>query len=111
MPADAPELAKGREFLAEARTQLGRMRDRVAALDGRYAGDWVSAEVLEATLARRMEQLTDDPEIPLFFGRITVAESAFGESTVEQAPRPSTSAAATSRTRTASRWSWTGARR
>lgn len=66
-----PELTREREFLAEARTQLGRMRDRVAALDGRYAGDPVSAEVLEATLARRMEQLTDDPEIPLFFGRIT----------------------------------------
>lgn len=72
MPADVPELVQEREFLAEARSQLGRMRDRVAALDGRYAGDWVSAEVLEATLARRMEQLTDDPEIPLFFGRINV---------------------------------------
>ncbi|WP_020014253.1 HelD family protein [Promicromonospora sukumoe] len=70
MPADASELATEREFLAEARSQLGRMRDRVAALDGSYAGNWVSAEILEATLARRMEQLTDDPEIPLFFGRI-----------------------------------------
>jgi len=78
MPADAPELALEREFLAEARSQLGRMRDRVAALDGRHAGDWVSAEVLEATLARRMEQLTDDPEIPLFFGRITVGEREGG---------------------------------
>ncbi|MEU4388635.1 AAA family ATPase [Promicromonospora sp. NPDC023805] len=83
MPADAPELAKEREFLAEARTQLGRMRDRVAALDGRYAGDRVSADVLEATLARRMEQLTDDPEIPLFFGRITVEESDVEVGTVE----------------------------
>ncbi|MFI9487873.1 HelD family protein [Promicromonospora sp. NPDC052451] len=72
MPADVPELAQEREFLAEARTQLGRMRERVAALDGRYAGDPVSADVLEAALARRMEQLSDDPEIPLFFGRITV---------------------------------------
>jgi DNA helicase IV len=70
MPADVSELAQEREFLAEARTQLGRRRDRVAALDGQSAGNWVSAEVLEATLARRMEQLTDDPEIPLFFGRI-----------------------------------------
>jgi hypothetical protein len=76
MPADAPELAKERDFLAEARTQLGRMRDRVAALDGRYAGDPISADALEAALARRMEQLTDDPEIPLFFGRITIEESA-----------------------------------
>lgn len=76
MPADAPELAKERDFLAEARTQLGRMRDRVAALDGRYAGDPISADALEAALARRMEQLTDDPEIPLFFGRINIEESA-----------------------------------
>ncbi|WP_419706318.1 HelD family protein [Promicromonospora sp. NFX87] len=75
MPADAPELAKEREFLAEARTQLGRMRDRVAALDGRYAGDPISADALEAALARRMEQLTDDPEIPLFFGRIALGHS------------------------------------
>jgi hypothetical protein len=74
MPADVPELTKEREFLAEARTQLGRMRDRVASLDGRYAGDRVSADALEAALARRMEQLTDDPEIPLFFGRITVGD-------------------------------------
>ena len=72
---EVPELAREREFLAEARFQLGRMRDRVAALDGRYAGDPVSADVLEAALARRMEQLTDDPEIPLFFGRIDVEES------------------------------------
>jgi DNA helicase IV len=76
MPADVPELAKEREFLAEARFQLGRMRERVAALDGRYAGDPLSAEVLEVALARRMEQLTDDPEIPLFFGRIDIEEHA-----------------------------------
>jgi DNA helicase IV len=75
MPADVPELVQEREFLAEARSQLGRMREQVAALDGRYAGDPVSADVLEATLARRMEQLTDDPEIPLFFGRINIEES------------------------------------
>ncbi|WP_369374406.1 AAA family ATPase [Promicromonospora sp. Populi] len=75
------ELAQEREFLADARSQLGRMRDRVAALDGSNAGNWVSAEVLEATLARRMEQLTDDPEIPLFFGRIDLApENTVGES-------------------------------
>lgn len=76
MPADVPELIQERDFLAEARTQLGRMRDRVAALDGRYAGDPISADALEAALARRMEQLTDDPEIPLFFGRINIGESA-----------------------------------
>lgn len=75
-PTDAPELTLEREFLAEARAQLGRMRERVASLDGRYAGDRVSADALEATLARRMEQLTDDPEIPLFFGRIAVEVSA-----------------------------------
>nr|BFF21455.1 hypothetical protein GCM10025730_49760 [Promicromonospora thailandica] len=80
MPADVPELTREREFLTEARAQLGRMRERVAALDGRYAGDRVSADVLEATLARRMEQLTDDPEIPLFFGRITARSEGGGSS-------------------------------
>lgn len=77
MPAVVPELVREREFLAEARAQLGRMRERVAALDGRYAGDPVSADVLEAALARRMEQLTDDPEIPLFFGRTSTATETF----------------------------------
>ncbi len=46
------------------------MRRKVESLDSSTAGNWVSAEILDATLARRLEQLADDPEVPLFFGRI-----------------------------------------
>lgn len=35
------------------------------------AGDQVSKEYLKLTLARRLRSLLDDPELPLFFGRIT----------------------------------------
>ncbi|MHA7620311.1 HelD family protein [Cellulosimicrobium cellulans] len=63
------ELAREQEFLADARRQLARMRERAGSLDA-LAGDRVSAEYLEAALARRLAQLADDPEVPLFFGRI-----------------------------------------
>ena len=68
-PAD-PELAAEQEHLAESRRQLGRMRERTAAMDAAAAGDWVSREVLESTFALRMKQLADDPTVPLFFGRL-----------------------------------------
>ena len=63
------ELAREQEFLAAARTQLARMREQAGSLHA-LAGDRVSAEYLEAALARRLAQLADDPEVPLFFGRI-----------------------------------------
>ncbi|WP_323791321.1 HelD family protein [Nocardioides sp.] len=65
-----PELAAEREHLAESRRQLARMRERTASLDAGTAADWVSREVLESSLAERMRQLTDDPTVPLFFGRL-----------------------------------------
>ncbi|MPZ63433.1 MAG: AAA family ATPase [Propionibacteriales bacterium] len=46
------------------------MRERTAALDRGAAGDWVSRQVLESALWLRMKQLEDDPEVPLFFGRL-----------------------------------------
>ena len=46
------------------------MRKKVESLDSSTAGNWVSVEILDATLARRLEQLADDPDVPLFFGRI-----------------------------------------
>ena len=45
------------------------MRDAVQSLDAQ-AGDPVSAEFLKSELARRAEALRDNPEVPLFFGRI-----------------------------------------
>ncbi|WP_262347649.1 HelD family protein [Nocardioides dongxiaopingii] len=72
--ADDVELAAEVEHLAESRRQLARMRRRTASLDGAAAGDWVSQEVLTASLALRMEQLADDPTVPLFFGRLETTE-------------------------------------
>ncbi|MFI5624851.1 HelD family protein [Nocardioides sp. NPDC051685] len=66
----ADDLDHERAHLAASRQDLARMRRRVESLDSSDAGNWVSAEILDATLARRLEQLADDPEVPLFFGRI-----------------------------------------
>lgn len=68
MPID--DLGAEREHLAASRQDLARMRRKVESLDSSTAGNWVSAEILDATLAHRLEQLADDPDIPLFFGRI-----------------------------------------
>ncbi len=68
MTSSAVELE--RRHLAASRASLARMRERTAALDRGAAGDWVSQQVLETALWLRMRQLEDDPEIPLFFGRL-----------------------------------------
>jgi hypothetical protein len=63
-----------RRHLEASRASLARMRERTAALDRAAAGDWVSQQVLESALWLRMRQLEDDPEIPLFFGRLDYTE-------------------------------------
>ncbi|GGU30368.1 HelD family protein [Nocardioides albus] len=73
MPIDTyvhDELDAERAHLAASRQDLARMRQKVESLDSSDAGNWVSAEILDATLAQRLEQLADDPDVPLFFGRI-----------------------------------------
>ncbi|TQL68081.1 DNA helicase IV [Nocardioides albertanoniae] len=88
MPLDAPvdetaaedELDAERAHLDASRQDLARMRRKVESLDSTDAGNWVSAEILDATLARRLEQLADDPDIPLFFGRIDRTAAAGAES-------------------------------
>jgi hypothetical protein len=70
-PPDAdPELVREQAHHDESRRQLARMRERTAALDAGAGADRVSREVLEGSLRVRMEQLADDPTVPLFFGRI-----------------------------------------
>ncbi|QAY71932.1 AAA family ATPase [Xylanimonas protaetiae] len=54
------------------------MRERTASLKV-HAGDRISAEALEVTLARRLAQLADDPHVPLFFGRLDHDEASGGE--------------------------------
>ncbi|HYJ68465.1 MAG TPA: AAA family ATPase [Nocardioidaceae bacterium] len=67
--AAAPDLDAERRHLAESRAALGRMRAKVAGLEA-HGGDGVSTEYLKAALWRRMKALEDDPDIPLFFGRL-----------------------------------------
>jgi DNA helicase IV len=65
-----PAIATERAHLARSRAALARMRARTASLDSSAAGDWVSQQVLESAIYRRMKALEDDPTVPLFFGRL-----------------------------------------
>lgn len=78
MPADHPpdtELVAERRHLARSREQLQRMRRRTAALDA-HGGNSVSTEYIKAALWHRVRALEDDPEVPLFFGRIDKEDPA-----------------------------------
>ena len=68
-PSTPPDIAAERRHLAESRAALARMRAKVSGLEAQ-SGDAVSTEYLKAALWRRMKALEDDPEIPLFFGRL-----------------------------------------
>jgi DNA helicase IV len=71
-PSAPPDLDAERQHLAESRAALARMRAKVSGLQAQ-SGDSVSTEYLKAALWRRMKALEDDPEIPLFFGRLDAA--------------------------------------
>jgi DNA helicase IV len=77
LPALEQDLAAERAHLATSRAALRRMRQRAEALfsvgDG-VAGDAWSAETLGRTLAGRVRELADDPNTPLFFGRLDVVD-------------------------------------
>jgi DNA helicase IV len=78
-PAPGGELAAEQRHLQSARAALARMRERTSALEA-MAGDPVSNEYLKATLWRRVRALEDDPDTPLFFGRLDYGDqSAAGE--------------------------------
>ncbi|MEV4533143.1 AAA family ATPase [Asanoa sp. NPDC049518] len=67
------DLDAERAHLTASRAALGRMRNRAEALfstGGNVAGDAYTAETLGRTLARRVAELADDPDTPLFFGRL-----------------------------------------
>src|SRR3954468_18690553 len=51
------------------------MRDAVRSLEA-HGGDPVSTEYLKAELFRRAQALLDDPDTPLFFGRIDRADGS-----------------------------------
>jgi DNA helicase IV len=73
------DLSTEREHLAASRAALRRMREHAQALyasgDG-VAGDAWGAETLGRTLARRIAELADDPNTPLFFGRLDFGATA-----------------------------------
>jgi DNA helicase IV len=70
------QIVAERDYLAESRAALGRMRRRAQLLfatGDQVAGDAYSSETLGRTLARRIAELADDPGTPLFFGGLTFA--------------------------------------
>ena len=72
------DLDAERSHLAESRAALGRMRARAQHLfhtGDTVAGDAYSAETLGKTLRRRVAELADDPNTPLFFGRLTFLDT------------------------------------
>lgn len=66
---DEGDLGLERAYLAGARAELARMRERTLALSV-LGGDSASEEQLRVALDRRLAALGDDPETTLFFGRI-----------------------------------------
>ncbi|GGN47448.1 DNA helicase IV [Actinoplanes campanulatus] len=74
------ELAAERSHLTESRAALRRMRDRAESLfatGDKVAGDSYTAEQLGRHMARRVKELADDPDTPLFFGRLDIDDSAY----------------------------------
>ena len=67
--AGVAELEAEQAHLVFARRCLEQMRDAVRSLEA-HGGDPVSTEFLKAELFRRAQALLDDPDTPLFFGRI-----------------------------------------
>ncbi|WP_290855595.1 AAA family ATPase [Hamadaea sp.] len=78
------ELAAERTHLIVSRAALTAMREHVEGLfatGDKVAGDPYSAETLGRALAKRIKELADDPNTPLFFGKLTFgADAADAES-------------------------------
>jgi DNA helicase IV len=68
IPADV--LAAEQAHLAESRTALQAMRKHAESLSSDAAGDWVSQQILQSLLDKRVAALADHPDTPLFFGRL-----------------------------------------
>ncbi|MFG2038906.1 HelD family protein [Dactylosporangium sp. NPDC048998] len=80
MPALEEQLAAERAHLDASRTALRRMRERAEdlyATGDQVAGDPFAAETLGRALARRIADLADNPDTPLFFGRLDIDHSRY----------------------------------
>ncbi|MFC4042280.1 HelD family protein [Dactylosporangium siamense] len=76
VPALQDELAAERAHLEASRKALRRMREHAEdlfATGNQVAGDPFAAETLGRHLARRIAELADSPDTPLFFGKLDVA--------------------------------------
>jgi DNA helicase IV len=71
-PDSDPVLEAERDHLTTSRAALAAMRAKTGALEI-HSADRVNTEFLKAALWRRMKELEDDPDVPLFFGRLDYA--------------------------------------
>ncbi|GAA4097975.1 AAA family ATPase [Actinomadura miaoliensis] len=79
-PADSEAvLAAERAHLAESRAALRRMRETARSLSADVAADWVSRQYLESLLDQRVAALADQPDTPLFFGRMDARDGRGGD--------------------------------
>ncbi|WP_345121113.1 HelD family protein [Dactylosporangium darangshiense] len=74
------DLQTERDHLAASRAALKRMREHAEdlyATGDQVAGDPFAAETLGRHLARRIADLADNPDTPLFFGRLDLDEHRY----------------------------------
>ncbi|MFG1908732.1 HelD family protein [Kribbella sp. NPDC048928] len=74
MPSDTSDtLQAEKDYLKTSRAALALMREKTGALEI-HSADRVNQEYLQAAIFRRMKELEDDPDVPLFFGRLDYVE-------------------------------------
>lgn len=78
MPADET-LNSERDHLSTSRAALRQMQADAADWQTATAGDAVSTQYLKQLLFRRAQELVDDPNVPLFFGRLDFAKAMQAE--------------------------------
>ncbi|MFC0628912.1 HelD family protein [Kribbella deserti] len=73
VPISDSTLLAERAHLAASRQALAAMRAKTGSLEIASA-DRINTEFLKAAIWRRMKELEDDPDVPLFFGRLDYRE-------------------------------------
>ncbi len=74
MPPDTTDVLQAeKDYLKTSRAALAVMREKTGALEI-HSADRVNQEFLKAAIWRRMKELEDDPDVPLFFGRLDYLE-------------------------------------
>jgi len=74
MPSDTSDtLQAEKDYLKTSRAALAQMREKTGALEI-HSADRVNQEFLQAAIFQRMKELEDDPDVPLFFGRLDYLE-------------------------------------